>query len=108
MKKVKQWAEDHKKEIIIGTVVVGGMILYFFNKNKGIEGYLNCSFRFVNGEGDNLNTVHSSVNFNKPGYTVGDLGKVGTDLMKNIPFLTEDIPIDHLSTKYCMVVKEGE
>ena len=115
MKKVKQWVKDHKKEIIIGAVAAGGTALYFLGKEKNIKGVkagLRLSFEFLDGEEDgdyyglrSKSDLYTNLNLHKPGYTVGDLGKIGEELMKNIPSLTKDVPINHLNANFNIVKK---
>lgn len=115
MKEVKQWVKDHKKEIIVGVVAAGGMALYFIRKEKkikGVEAGLRLTFGFLNGEEDgdyyalrSKSNLYTNLNLNEPGYTVGDLGKIGAELMKNIPSLTKDVPINHLNANFNIVKK---
>ena len=115
MKKVKQWMKDHKKEIIIGVVAAGGTALYFLGKEKNIKGVkagLRLSFEFLDGEeaGDpygvqSKSNCYTNLSLRNPGYTVGDLGKIGAELMKNIPSLTKDVPINHLNANFNIVKK---
>lgn len=115
MKKVKQWMKDHKKEIIICVVAAGGTALYFLGKEKKIKGSkygLRLSFEFLDGEeGEDYYGLQSNSNrytnltLHNPGYTVGDLGKIGAELMKNIPSLTKDVPINHLNANFNIVKK---
>lgn len=110
MKEVKQWMKDHKKEIIIGVAAAGGTALYFIRKEKKIKGIkagLRLSFGFFNEEEDgdyydsrSKNNLYTNLNLNNPGYTVGDLGKIGAELMKNIPSLTKDVPINRLNANF--------
>lgn len=110
MKKVKQWMKDHKKEIIIGVVAAGGTALYFLGKEKKIKGIkagLRLTFRFLNEEEDgdyydsrSKNNLHTNLTLHNPGYTVGDLGKIGAELMKSIPSLTKDVPINCLNAYF--------
>lgn len=108
MKKVKQWIKDHKKEIIIYAVAAGGTALYFIGKEKKIKGVtagLRLTFEFLEGDEDcsrlrAKNNLYTNLNLHKPGYTVGDLGKVGAELMKNIPSLTKDVPINCLNANF--------
>ena len=113
MKKIKQWVKDHKKEIIIGAVAAGGTALYFLGKEKKIKGVktgLRLSFEFLNGEEDgdyyglrSKSDLYTNINLHNPGYTVGDLGKIGAELMKNIPSLTKDVPINRLNANYNII-----
>lgn len=115
MNKVKQWVKDHKKEIIIGAVAAGGTALYFLGKEKKIKGVkagLRLSFGFLDGGEDedyydsrSKNNLYTNLNIHNPGYTVGDLGKIGTELMKNIPSLTKDVPINHLNANFSIIKK---
>lgn len=115
MKEVKQWIKDHKKEIIICVVAAGGTALYFIRKEKKIKGSksgLRLTFEFLNGEenGDyyalrSKSNLYTNLNLHEPGYTVGDLGKIGAELMKNIPSLTKDVPINHLNANFNIVKK---
>lgn len=115
MKKVKQWAKDHKKEIIVGVAAAGGTALYFLGKEKKIKGVkagLKLSFNFLDGEEDgdyysllSESDCRTNLVLHKPGYTVGDLGKIGVELMKNIPSLTKDVPINHLNANFNIVKK---
>lgn len=115
MKKIKQWMKDHKKEIIVGAVAAGGTALYFLRKEKKIKGVkagLRLSFEFLDGGEDedyyglrSKNDLYTNLNLHKPGYTVGDLGKIGAELMKNIPSLTKDVPINHLNANFNVVKK---
>ena len=115
MKKVKQWMKDHKKEIMICVVAAGGTALYFIRKEKKIKGIkagLRLSFGFLNEEEDgdyydsrSKNNLYANLNLNNPGYTIGDLGKIGAELMKNIPSLTKDVPINHLNANFNIVKK---
>ena len=115
MKKVKQWVKDHKKEIIIGAVAAGGTALYFLGKEKNIKGVkagLRLSFEFLDGEEDgdpygiqSKSNCYTNLSLRNPGYTVGDLGKIGAELMKNIPSLTKDVPINHLNANFNIVKK---
>ena len=113
MKEVKQWIKDHKKEIIICVVAAGGTALYFIRKEKkikGVEAGLRLTFGFSNGGEDvdyygpqSKSNLYTNLNLHEPGYTVGDLGKVGAELMKNIPSLTKDVPINHLNAIFNIV-----
>lgn len=115
MKKVKQWMKDHKKEIIICVATAGGTALYFLRKEKKIKGLksgLRLFFEFLDGEeeGDyyglrSKSNLYTNLNLDKPGYTVGDLGKIGEELMKNIPSLTKDVPINHLNANFNIIKK---
>ena len=115
MKKVKQWMKDHKKEIVVGAVAAGGTALYFLGKGekiKGVKAGLRLSFRFLDGEEDgdpygiqSKSNCYTNLTLNNPGYTVGDLGKIGAELMKNIPSLTKDVPINHLNANFNIVKK---
>lgn len=114
MKKVKQWMKDHKKEIIICVVAAGGTALYFLKKEKKIKGVkagLRLSFEFLDGEDEDYygllskNNISTNLSLHKPGYTVGDLGKFGVELMKSIPSLTKDVPIDHLNANFHIIKK---
>lgn len=119
MKEVKQWIKDHKKEIIICVVAAGGTALYFIRKEKKIKGSksgLRLTFEFFNGGKDGedehdyglrsksksnpKSDMYTNLNLHDPGYTVGDLGKIGAELMKNIPSLTKDVPINHLNANF--------
>ena len=107
--------KDHKKEIIIGVVAAGGTALYFLGKEKKIKGVkagLRLTFGFLSGEeGEDYyalqskSNLYTNLNLNKPGYTVSDLGKIGEELMKNIPSLTKDVPINHLNANFNIVKK---
>lgn len=113
--KVKQWIQKHKKEIIVGSVAAGGTALYFMSKEKklkGIRAGLRLSFEFLNGKEDDdyfpgrlKSDIYTNLNLHKPGFTVGDLGKLGEELMKNIPSLTKDIAINHLNANYSISEK---
>ena len=115
MKKVKQWVKDHKKEIIIGAVAAGGTALYFLGKEKkikGVEAGLRLSFEFLDGEEDGApygiqskSNCYTNLSLRNPGYTVGDLGKIGAELMKNIPTLTKDVPINRLNANFNVIKK---
>lgn len=115
MRKVKQWMKDHKKEIVVGAVAAGGTALYFLGKGEKIEGVkavLRLSFRFLDGEEDgdpygiqSKRNRYTNLTLNNPGYTVGDLGKIGEELMKNIPSLTKDVPINHLNANFNVIKK---
>lgn len=110
MKKVKQWMKDHKKEIVVFVVAAGGTALYFLRKEKkikGVEAELKLSFEFLDGkEGEDYyaslsnSECYTNLTLRKPGYTVGDLGKIGEELMKKIPSLTKDIPINRLNANF--------
>lgn len=115
MSKIKQWIKDHKKEIIVGTVAAGGTALYFLVKEKKIKGIkagLRLSLQFLDGENDedyynprSESSLYTNLNLHKPGYTVGDLGKIGVELMNNIPDLTKDVPINHLNANFNVIKK---
>lgn len=115
MKKVKQWMKDHKKEIVVCVVAAGGTALYFLRKEKKIKGIkagLGLSFEFLDGEEDgdyygfrSKSNIYTNLALNKPGYTVGDLGKIGAELMKSIPSLTKDVPINHLNANFNIIKK---
>lgn len=123
MKKVKQWMKDHKKEIIVFVVAAGGTALYFLGKEKkikGVEARLRLTFEFFNGGKDGegecdyglrsksnhpKSDIYTNLNLHDPGYTVGDLGKIGAELMKNIPSLTKDVPINHLNANFNVIKK---
>lgn len=115
MKEVKQWIKDHKKEIIICVVAAGGTALYFIRKEKKIKGIkagLRLTFGFLNEEEDGdyydlkpKSEIRTNLNLHEPGYTVGDLGKIGAELMKNIPSLTKDVPINHLNANFSNIKK---
>ena len=115
MKKVKQWMKDHKKEIVVCVVAAGGTALYFLRKEKKIKGVkagLRLSFEFLDGEEDgdyyglqSNSKCYTNLTLHNPGYTVGDLGKIGEELMKNIPSLTKDVSINHLNANFNIVKK---
>ena len=115
MKEVKRWMKDHKKEIIICVVAAGGTALYFIRKEKKIKSIkagLRLTFGFLNEEEDrdyygrlSDSECYTNLNLHKPGYTVGDLGKIGAELMKNIPSLTKDVPINHLNANFNVIKK---
>ena len=115
MKKVKQWMKDHKKEIVVFVVAAGGTALYFLGKEKkikGVEAGLRLSFKFLNSEEDgdpygiqSKSNRYTNLTLNNPGYAVGDLGKIGVELMKSIPSLTKDVPIDHLNANFNIIKK---
>lgn len=109
MKKVKQWMKDHKKEIIICVVAAGGTALYFLKKEKKIKGVkagLRLSLEFLNDEeNEDRWGFHTSLSLREPGYTVGDLGKIGAELMERVPSLTKDVPIDYLNANLNVVKK---
>lgn len=115
MKKVKQWMKDHKKEIIIGVVAAGGTALYFLGKGgkiKGVKAGLRLSFGFLDGEEDgdyygiqSKSNHYTNLTLHNPGYTVGDLGKIGEELMKNIPSLTKDVSINRLNANFNVIKK---
>lgn len=115
MKKAKQWIQKHKKEIIVGALAAGGTAAYFLikdKKNKGLKAGVHLIFEFINGDEDadfyglrSKSDVYTSLNLHKPGLTVGDLGKLGEELKKNIPSLTDDLPINHLSANYNIIRK---
>ena len=115
MKKVKQWMKDHKKEIVVFVVAAGGTALYFLGKEKKIKGVkagLRLSFEFLDGEEDgdyyglqSNSNRYTNLTLNNPGYKVGDLGKIGAELMKNIPSLTKDVPINHLNANFNVIKK---
>ena len=115
MRKVRQWMKDHKKEIIIGVVAAGGTALYFLGKEKKIKGVkagLKLSFEFLDGkEGEDYyarlsnSECYTNLTLREPGYTVGDLGKIGVELMKKIPSLTKDVPINRLNANFNVIKK---
>ena len=115
MKKVKQWMKVHKKEIVVFVVAAGGTALYFLGKEKKIKGVkagLRLSFEFLDGEEDgdyyglqSNSNRYTNLTLHNPGYTVGDLGKIGEELMKNIPSLTKDVSINHLNANFNIVKK---
>ena len=115
MKKVKQWVKDHKKEIIIGVVAAGGTALYFLGKEKKIKGVkagLKLTFGFLGGEEDgdyyglqSKSDRYTNLTLHQPGYTVGDLGKIGEELMKSIPSLTKEVSINHLNANFNTIKK---
>lgn len=110
MKKVKQWMKDHKKEIVVFVVAAGGTALYFLGKEKKIKGVkagLKLSFEFLDGEEDgdyyglqSNSECYTNLTLREPGYTVSDLGKIGEELMKKIPSLTKDVPINRLNANF--------
>ena len=115
MKKVKQWMKDHKKEIVVCVVAAGGTALYFLGKEKKIKGIkagLRLSFEFLDSEEDgdpygikSKIDRYTNLTLHNPGYTVDDLGKIGAELMKKIPSLTKDVPINHLNANFNIVKK---
>lgn len=115
MKKVKQWMKDHKKEIVVFVVAAGGTALYFLGKEKKIKGVkagLRLSFEFLDGEEDgdyygiqSNSNCYTNLTLRNPGYTVGDLGKIGAELMKSIPSLTKDVPVNRLSANFNVIKK---
>ena len=115
MKKVKQWMKDHKKEIVVFVVAAGGTALYFLGKEKKIKGVkagLKLSFEFLDGkEGEDYyarlsdSECYTNLTLREPGYTVGDLGKIGAELMKKIPSLTKDVPINRLNANFNVIKK---
>ena len=105
MKKVKQWMKDHKKEIVVFVVAAGGTALYFLRKGKkikSVEAGLRLSFEFLDGKDSEC---YTNLTLREPGYTVGDLGKIGEELMKKITSLTKDVPINHLNANFNIVKK---
>lgn len=115
MKKAKQWLKDHKKEIVVFIVAAGGTALYFLGKEKKIKGVkagLRLTFGFLNEEEDgdyydsrSKNNLYTNLTLHEPGYTVGDLGKIGEELMKKIPSLTKDVPINRLNANFNVIKK---
>lgn len=115
MKKVKAWLKEHKKELIVGVLAAGGTAAYFLIRDKKIKGLkagVRLSFELINGDEDadfyglrSKSDVYTSLNLYKPGLTVGDLGRLGAELKKNIPSLTDDLPINHLSANYNIIRK---
>ena len=115
MKKVKQWMKDHKKEIIVFVVAAGGTALYFIRKEKKIKGVkagLRLSFEFLDGKEDgdyyalrSKSNCYTNLTLHNPDYTVSDLTKIGEELIKNIPSLTRDVPINHLNANLNIIKK---
>ena len=115
MKKVKQWMKDHKKEIIVCVVAAGGTALYFLGKEKkiiGVKAGLRLSFEFLDGkEGEDYyarlsdSECYTNLTLREPDYTVGDLGKIGEELMKKIPSLTKDVPVNRLNANFNVIKK---
>ncbi|WP_287643484.1 hypothetical protein [Bacteroides sp.] len=99
--------KKYKKEIIV-TTSEEGLILCFWRKkkNNSVKARLRSLFGFLDGKGKWDYSGPLSINdSNKPGYTVGDLGNFGAELMKNIPSLTKDVPINHLNANFNIVKK---
>lgn len=97
----------YKKEIIV-TTSEEGLILCFWRKkkNNSVKARLRSLFGFLDSKGKwDYSGLLSINNSNKTGYTVGDLGKIGEELMKNIPSLTKDVPINHLNVNFNIVKK---
>lgn len=111
MKKVKIWLKEHKKEIIIAGAAAGGTALYWKReKDQRCQSRGRLTFGFLEGDEDyydlrSKSNLYTNLNLHNPGYTVGDLGKVGAELMKNIPSLTKDVPIEHLNANFKIVKK---
>lgn len=90
-------------------------VKHFLRKEKKIKGItagLRLTFGFLNGEEDgdycalrSKSNLYTNLNLHNPGYTVGDLGIVGAELMKNIPSLTKDVPINHLNANFDVIKK---
>lgn len=109
----KQWLKDHKKEVIIASASAAGTAAIFLIKEKKIKGIragLRLSLEFLNGEGGDefgpryfKKDFYTNVNMHKPGFTVGDLGKVGKELMKLIPSLTKDTPLNQMNANYSLI-----
>ena len=107
--------KDHKKEIIVCAVTAGGTALYFLGKErkiKSVKAGLRLYFEFLDGkEGEDYyarlsdSECYTNLTLNNPGYTVGDLGKIGAELMKSIPSLTKDVPINHLNANFNVIKK---
>lgn len=107
--------KDHKKEIVVFVVAAGGTALYFLGKEKKIKGVkagLRLSFEFLDGEEDgdyygiqSKSEFRTNLNLHEPSYTVSDLGKIGAELIKNIPSLTKDVPINHLNANFSNIKK---
>lgn len=116
-KKQRQWIKDHKKEIIVGVVAVGGTALFFFIKDKkinGIRANTNLTLRFLDGFKDDENCwgwrdgrtdVYTSFNMNNPGLAISDLGKLGDLLKEKITNLTDETKLNYLNANYNIVRK---
>ena len=68
---------------------------------------MSLSFEFLDGkEGEDYyaslsnSECYTNLTLREPGYTVGDLGKIGEELMKKIPTLTKDVPINRLNANF--------
>ena len=108
-KKIKEWFQEHKKEIKVGVMVAAGTAVFFIFKNKkpcGIRTNLSLSFRFFEGEDDlnGHNGVFSRnetyITLDKPNITIKEMGKLGELLKKKIPELTGGMKVDYLSCNY--------
>lgn len=70
-------------------------------KIKGIRAGVRLSIEYISDENEGIS--YTNVNIHKPGFTVGDLGKVGKELIKLIPSLTKDTPLNHLNANYSLI-----
>ena len=115
--KVTEFVKNHKKEITIGAISamgVGIAILFGTRVSKAMKitksnastiGNINtidtwgvCTMTDLWTEGTWTSTIINNI-------TIADLGKIGEELMKNIPSLTKDVSINHLNANFNIVKK---
>lgn len=104
LKKVGKYVKDHKKEIIIGTIVtVGGVVVGKFawdhrrivNKTDLVNqlgGYTHHDMPFDVGYSEGYSSKGDWIGTTFNDLRVGDLGKVGSEMLK-IPGITEESTI---------------
>lgn len=105
MKKIKQWIKNHKKELVAGAIAVGGTSLFFLikeNRLKGIRGFASLTLNFgVDDHGKKDDIKQSTyLTLRNSSFTISDLGKLGSFIKEEIPYIKDDQKIGHLSVNY--------
>ena len=104
LKKVGKYIKDHKKEIAIGTIVtVGGVFVGKFAWDhrrtvtkpellESLGGFTHHDMKFDVGYSEGYSSKGDWIGTTFNDLHVGDLGKVGTEMLK-IPGITEESTI---------------
>lgn len=115
MKKIKQWIKNHKKDIGLFILAVGGTSTFFLIKEgklKCIHGYFSLNFNISTQRagGYNLNdsTFYQSFNLDDPDISVGDLGKLGDVLKKYISGIGDETKLTTVSASFNDVIKKAK
>ena len=88
MNKVKEFVKKHKTEITAGVLVaVCSGFMYHIGKQNGLAGYFEKEFKSSDGS-----IVHPGFGIDGP-LTVGDLGRLGEEFLKQDGKLTKDTKV---------------